>query len=70
MEKKERKEILSMQEETRVFPPPENIKKTALIKTLEEYKQLYKKSVDDPDGFWAEQAKELEWFKKWDKVSE
>jgi acetyl-CoA synthetase len=59
-----------MQEETRVFPPPENIKKTAFIKTLEEYKTLYKKSVDDPDGFWAEQAKELEWFKKWDKVSE
>ncbi len=70
MEKKEKKEILSMQEETRVFPPPENIKKTAFIKTLEEYKTLYKKSVDDPDGFWAEQAKELEWFKKWDKVSE
>ena len=70
MEKKEKKEILSMQEETRVFPPPENIKKTAFIKTLEEYKKLYKKSVDDPDGFWAEQAKELEWFKKWDKVSE
>ena len=70
MEKKEKKEILSMQEETRVFPPPENIKKTAFIKTLEEYKKLYKKSVDDPDGFWGEQAKELEWFKKWDKVSE
>ena len=70
MEKKEKQEILSMQEETRVFPPPENIKKTAFIKTLEEYKTLYKKSVDDPDGFWAEQAKELEWFKKWDKVSE
>ena len=70
MEKKEKKEIVSMMEENRVFPPPENIKKTAFIKTMEEYKKLYKKSIDDPDGFWAEQAKELEWFKKWDKVSE
>ena len=70
MEKKEKKEIVSMMEENRVFPPPENIKNTAFIKTMEEYKKLYKKSVDDPDGFWAEQAKELDWFKKWDKVSE
>jgi acetyl-CoA synthetase len=70
MEKKEKKEIYSMMEENRVFPPPENIKKTALIKTLEEYKKLYKKSIDDPDGFWGEQAKELDWYKKWDKVSE
>ena len=70
MEKKEKKEIVSMMEENRVFPPPENIKNTAFIKTLEEYKKLYKKSVDDPDGFWAEQANELDWFKKWDKVSE
>jgi acetyl-CoA synthetase len=70
MEKKEKKEIVSMMEENRVFPPPENIKKTARIKTMEEYQKLYKQSIDDPDGFWGEQAKELDWFKKWDKVSE
>jgi acetyl-CoA synthetase len=68
MEKK--KEIVSMMEETRVFPPPEEIKKKAYIKTMDEYKALYKKSYDDPDGFWGEQAKELDWYKKWDKVSQ
>jgi acetyl-CoA synthetase len=68
MEKK--KEIVSMMEETRVFPPSEEIKKKAYIKTMDEYKALYKKSYDDPDGFWGEQAKELDWYKKWDKVSQ
>jgi acetyl-CoA synthetase len=29
---------------------------------------LYEKSIKDPEGFWGEQAQNLEWFKKWDKV--
>jgi acetyl-CoA synthetase len=33
------------------------------------YQQMYKRSVDDPEGFWAEQAdKFVSWYKKWDKV--
>src|SRR4030043_174202 len=68
MEKK--KEILSMMEENRVFQPSDEIKEKAYIKTIDEYKAMHKKSIDDPDGFWGEQAKELEWHKKWDKVSE
>lgn len=38
------------------------------IKTLEEYKAAYKKSVDAPEEFWAEIASEFLWQKKWDKV--
>ena len=35
------------------------------------YKEMYKRSVDDPDSFWAEKADEfLTWYKKWNKVSE
>ena len=35
------------------------------------YLEMYQRSVDDPDGFWAEQANELvSWFAPWDKVSE
>ena len=37
---------------------------------MDEYKKLYKQSVDDPDKFWGEQANLLDWYKKWDKVSE
>jgi acetyl-CoA synthetase len=33
------------------------------------YKETYKRSVDDPDGFWSEKAEEfVSWSKKWDKV--
>ena len=37
--------------------------------TDEKYQDMYARSVSEPDGFWAEQAKEfVTWFKDWDKV--
>lgn len=37
----------------------------------EQYQEMYKRSIDDPDGFWAEQAKKyVTWFKPWDTVSD
>ncbi len=39
------------------------------IKHLEEYFQIYRKSVRNPEGFWEEIAEEhFVWRKKWDKV--
>lgn len=38
------------------------------IQSLEEYKAQYEKSVQDPEAFWAEQAKDYVWRKKWDQV--
>ena len=46
------------------YPPPE-ITSAAWIK---DYESIYKQSLEDPEGFWAERASELEWSKKWDKV--
>lgn len=43
---------------------------TYQIKDLADYKATYKRSVDDPEGFWAEQAETFSWKKKWDKVLE
>ena len=40
------------------------------VKSLEEYKSAYKKSVDNPAEFWAEIAENFQWKKKWDKVLE
>jgi acetyl-CoA synthetase len=40
------------------------------IKSLEEYKEAYKRSVDDPEKFWKEIAENFAWKKKWDKVLE
>ena len=57
--------------EKRTFPPSSEFSKKAHIKDLSEYEKIYNKSVEDPDGFWAEMAeKQLSWFKKWDKVCE
>ncbi len=40
------------------------------IKSFEEYQAVYKKSVEEPENFWAEQAESFLWRKKWDKVLE
>jgi acyl-coenzyme A synthetase/AMP-(fatty) acid ligase len=40
------------------------------IRSLEQYHKDYKKSVEDPEGFWASVAENFQWRKKWDKVLE
>ena len=40
------------------------------IRSLEQYHTDYKKSVDDPEGFWGTVAENFQWHKKWDKVLE
>ncbi len=40
------------------------------IKNLEQYNSDYKKSVEDPEGFWASVADNFLWRKKWDRVLE
>jgi acetyl-CoA synthetase len=52
-------------QETGEIPPPPHVARQA---TLQDYDQTYRRSIDDPEGFWAEVASELEWFKPWDKV--
>ncbi len=53
-----------------IYEIPSELAANAHINS-ESYKKLYEWSVSDPDGFWAEQADTfLDWFKKWDKVSD
>ncbi|MCC7533742.1 MAG: acetate--CoA ligase [Bacteroidia bacterium] len=40
------------------------------IKSLDEYKNAYKKSVEQPESFWAEIADNFLWLKKWESVLE
>jgi acetyl-CoA synthetase len=40
------------------------------IKSYEEYKQVYKYSVEQPEQFWASVAAHFKWRRKWDKVLE
>ena len=64
----EQETLSSMMHEKRIFYPPEELSKKAYIKSLEEYKKIYKRSLDDPETFWGEAAEQLDWYKKWDKV--
>ncbi|MBC7884719.1 MAG: acetate--CoA ligase [Saprospiraceae bacterium] len=41
---------------------------TLQIKSIEQYQEAYDKSVEDPEGFWAEQASTFLWRKKWHTV--
>ncbi len=56
--------------EDQVFMPPESIKIKAYIRTMDEYWRIYKRSIEDPEGFWGELADQLNWYKRWDKVLE
>ncbi len=50
------------------YYPPENFRKKAYVKSLEEYREMYERSIKDPAGFWSEMAEQFTWFKKWDNV--
>jgi len=52
----------SLLRENRVFPPPAEFAAKAHIKSLEEYEAMYRRSVEQPEQFWAEAAGELEWL--------
>jgi acetyl-CoA synthetase len=48
----------------RKFPPSPEIQKNAWISSMEQYQQMWDQSINDPDKFWLEQAKVLDWFKE------
>jgi len=53
--------------EEQVFNPPANIVKNTHV-TAEQYEEMYAASVNDPDAFWADQAKRIDWIKPFTKV--
>jgi acetyl-CoA synthetase len=55
--------------ETRVFPPSDEFQKNASIQ-VGSYEELIRNSKNDPEKYWSEAAKELHWFKPWDKTLE
>lgn len=61
------KKVDSVYMEKRVFNPSKEFVDKALLKSEAEYEKMYKRSIDDPQGFWGEMAeKHIDWFKKWD----
>jgi acetyl-CoA synthetase len=54
--------------DVKTYPVPADFAAQANV-SAEQYKEMYQRSVDDPAGFWGEQADQyLTWFKKWDTV--
>jgi acetyl-CoA synthetase len=62
--------ITSVLHETRVFLPPADFARQAHISAIDQYEALWNRAKDDPEGFWAEQARALHWDRPWDKVLE
>ncbi len=60
--------IESTMQETRLFPPSAAFSANAHVKSMDEYKKLYRQSIDHPETFWGDVAEKLHWFKKWDTV--
>ncbi len=54
--------------ETRVFKPSRKFAKAARIGDMDEYRKLYKQSIEHPEKFWGKQAAKLAWQKPWTKV--
>ncbi len=55
--------IESVSKEARSFAPPREFSEAALIGSKEQYAELYRKSMAEPEEFWREQTKLLHWFK-------
>jgi len=56
--------------DVKIHPVPAEVAANAHI-NAEKYDAMYKRSIDDPDGFWGDAAEEfVTWSKKWDKVTD
>ncbi len=64
------KAISSLMIENRTFPPSPEVSARALIKSFDQYKALWERSLNDSEAFWLEQAETLHWFKKPTKALE
>ena len=58
------KAIESLMTEERTFPPPEDLQANAHVSSVAQYEEMWRRSIDDPDGFWLEQAKSLTWIQE------
>src|SRR5688572_17267408 len=60
--------IESILVEKRVFKPSKEFSKKARIQSLQQYRTMWEESVKKPEKFWAREAADLVWQKKWTKV--
>ncbi|MCZ6669832.1 MAG: acetate--CoA ligase, partial [Acidobacteria bacterium] len=52
----------------RNFPPDPEFSRKAWIRDLDQYREMYRQSIEEPDRFWSKIAGEFHWRKKWRRV--
>ncbi len=52
------------------FQASEEFRSRAHVKSLDEYRALYEQSISDPDGYWAEQSRRIDWFEPFHTVKD
>ena len=52
------------------YDPPQKLSLNAKFKSLEDYLDEYTFSVNDSDNFWSKKAERIDWYEKWDKISD
>ena len=62
------KKVTTNHDHDAVHQPSKEFSAKARIPSMAAYKRLYKESIERPDKFWANEAKELTWQKPWSKV--
>ena len=54
--------------EERIFRPPPEFAKNARIKSLDQYRRMYRESINQPEKFWAKEARDLAWQRPWKEI--
>ena len=58
----------SVMSESRLFKPSAEFSKSSHISSMDQYRKMYQRSMEDPEGFWGDAASELHWFQPWRQV--
>ncbi|MEM9942717.1 MAG: acetate--CoA ligase [Planctomycetota bacterium] len=64
-------QIDNVMQEDRLFSPSAEFSSKAVIRSIQQYEEIYARAKQDPIGFWGETAQqELHWFEPFDSVLE
>eukprot|EP00933_Yihiella_yeosuensis_P012776 TRINITY_DN12191_c0_g3_i1.p1 TRINITY_DN12191_c0_g3~~TRINITY_DN12191_c0_g3_i1.p1 ORF type:complete len:686 (-),score=122.70 TRINITY_DN12191_c0_g3_i1:184-2241(-) len=55
-------------DENELYPPPGDLQKQAHVKAMDDYKAMWKSSIEDPESFWGEMARQFHWETPFTKV--
>src|SRR5262245_54237828 len=61
-------DIEALLKEDRLFRPNPELASRAHIGSFADYERLYARSMEDPEKFWGEMARELDWFEPFSQV--